>query len=71
MLNTLIDSASRLCQADKGFVYLWNASEQGPTADWLGTEPNRVLYPWNLRDEDAIEKGDSGLKVDSVCGASW
>jgi hypothetical protein len=41
---------------DKGFVYLWNASDRGPTADWLGTEADRVLYPWNLRDEDAIKE---------------
>ena len=39
---------------DQGFVYLWNASDEGPTADWLGDDSNRVLYPWNMRDEDAI-----------------
>jgi hypothetical protein len=43
--------------ADRGFVYLWNAADSGPNADWLlSDEPNRVLYPYGLRDEDAVKE---------------
>lgn len=35
---------------DKGFLYLWNVS---PTDNWLSDDPNRVLFPYHLRDEDA------------------
>lgn len=35
---------------DQGFLYLWNVS----AADaWLGDDPQRVLYPYQLRDEDS------------------
>lgn len=37
---------------DKGFLYLWNVPE---TVTWLGDDPKRVLYPYNLRDEEAIK----------------
>lgn len=38
---------------DKGFRYLWNVEPQ--TMKWLGTEPNRVLYPYLLRDKETLE----------------
>ncbi len=42
---------------DKEFLYLWNSAEAGPTADWLlSDEPNRVLFPYGLRDEDAVQE---------------
>lgn len=42
---------------DKGFLYLWNSSHAGPTADWLlSDEPNRVLFPYGLRDDDAVKE---------------
>lgn len=40
---------------DKGFVYLWNVSEAGETADWLSDDPQRVLVPYNVRDKDLID----------------
>lgn len=43
--------------ADRGFLYLWNSADSGPNADWLlSDEPNRVLYPYGLRDEDAVKE---------------
>ncbi|MFM7072624.1 MAG: hypothetical protein ACKO38_12620, partial [Planctomycetota bacterium] len=53
--------------ADRGFVYLWNSADAGPNADWLlSDEPNRVLYPYGLRDEDAVKefKAKYGGKTD-------
>jgi hypothetical protein len=42
---------------NKGFRYLWNSAHAGPTADWLlSDEPNRVLFPYGLRDEDAVKE---------------
>lgn len=42
---------------NKGFRYLWNSAEEGPNADWLlSDEPNRVLFPYGLRDEDAVKE---------------
>jgi hypothetical protein len=42
--------------ANKGFLYLWNTSATGLGSDWLGDDPQRILYPNNLRDADANEE---------------
>jgi hypothetical protein len=36
---------------DKGFLYLWNTSADKPY-NWLGDDPKRVLYPYNVNDEE-------------------
>ena len=53
--------------ADRGFVYLWNSADSGPNADWLlSDDPNRVRFPYGLRDEDAVKefKAKYGGKAD-------
>jgi hypothetical protein len=49
---------------DKGFLYLWNTNPDKPT-NWLSDDPNRVLYPYNVNDEDTrkeFEKKYGGKK---------
>jgi hypothetical protein len=41
--------------ADKGFRYLWNVAAGKPW-NWLTDDPNRVLYPYNVGDDDAREE---------------
>ena len=53
--------------ADRGFFYLWNSADSGPNADWLlSDDPNRVLFPYGLRDDDAVKefKARYGGKTD-------
>lgn len=52
--NTLPEPWRRRTFRSHDFLYLWNVSETGETADWLGDDPQRVLYPWNVRDPEAI-----------------
>jgi hypothetical protein len=40
--------------ADRGFQYLWNVSAKGDNADWLGDGPGRILFPYGMRDPDAL-----------------
>ncbi len=42
--------------ANKGFLYLWNVSSSGLGSDWLGDDPQRILFPYNLRDTDANDE---------------
>ncbi len=42
--------------ADRGFLYQWNVGATGSTADWLGDDPARVLFPYGMRDPDVIEE---------------
>ena len=49
---------------DKGFRYLWNVSPGKPT-NWLSDDPNRVLFPYNVNDDDTrteFEKRYAGKK---------
>jgi hypothetical protein len=49
---------------DRGFLYLWNVSADKP-ANWLTDDPKRILYPYNVGDEDArkeFEKKYGGQK---------
>ncbi len=49
---------------DKGFRYLWNVSPDKP-ANWLTDNPQRVLFPYNVNDEDTrteFEKKYGGKK---------
>jgi hypothetical protein len=49
---------------DKGFLYLWNTRPDKP-ANWLSDEPDRVLYPYNVADDDTrteFEKKYGGKK---------
>jgi hypothetical protein len=49
---------------DKGFRYLWNVSADKP-ANWLSDDPKRVLYPYNVADEETrkeFEKKYGGQK---------
>lgn len=39
---------------DQGFVYLWNTAVAGDTADWLSDDAERVLYPYNVGDKEAV-----------------
>lgn len=36
----------------RGFLYLWNVDNE---LKWAGDDPSRVLYPYNIRDDEAIE----------------
>src|SRR5262249_52580074 len=49
---------------DKGFLYLWNVTPDKPT-NWLSNDPNRVLCPYNINDQDTrteFEKKYGGQK---------
>ena len=35
---------------DAGFLYLWNVSHTKPAETWLGDQPNRVKFPYNIAD---------------------
>lgn len=41
---------------DKGFVYLWNVSHTDPSTSWLGDDPNRVKFPYNIIDKETREE---------------
>lgn len=38
---------------NKGFVYLWNVSSDTKTYNWLTDDPKRVLFPYNIGDDNA------------------
>jgi hypothetical protein len=49
---------------DRGFLYLWNVSPDKPS-NWLGDDPQRVLYPYQVADEETrkeFEKKYAGRK---------
>jgi hypothetical protein len=49
---------------DKGFRYLWNVTADKPF-NWLSDDPKRVLYPYNVADEETrkeFEKKYGGQK---------
>jgi hypothetical protein len=37
---------------DRGFLYLWNVSHVDPLTSWLGDDPKRVRFPYNIIDAD-------------------
>lgn len=37
---------------DKGFVYLWNTNADDAAKTWLGDDPNRVKFPYNVIDPE-------------------
>jgi hypothetical protein len=51
---------------NEGFLYLWNVSHTDPATTWLGDDPNRVLYPYNIIDADTRTEFEAtyGGKID-------
>jgi hypothetical protein len=41
---------------DREFLYLWNVSHTDPAATWLGEQPDRVKFPYNIIDKETREE---------------
>ncbi|MFM8570758.1 MAG: hypothetical protein ACKOAU_04085, partial [Pirellula sp.] len=37
---------------DRDFLYLWNVSHTNPVESWLGDNPQRVKFPYNINDAE-------------------